>query len=204
MTLIPLVERDQVAEEYHQLIFDGEIQHEAPGIKGSNMKMMRMWGHSPKPLLHFGRLGLYLRWKSPLDRRLRQLAIMAVCDAAGCEYAKLHHARMSISQFGCTDDDVYFALGIGERPGTIDERVVTVARSAATHFSAPEDVVTTLAEELGHQQFLDLLHAIGLYMYDAVVMNITRIGDVEDLPGMKETKEKFGAETIAALKAEGG
>ncbi|UZW58284.1 carboxymuconolactone decarboxylase family protein (plasmid) [Sphingobium sp. JS3065] len=194
--LIPMVTRDQVEEKYHKLVFDGELKHEE-NRDASSSKLIGVFGHSPAPLLHMGRLGLYLRWKSQLDPRLRQLAMVATMKALQCDYATIQHCRMSMVHFGCTEGDVRYALGDGEpRPGTLDEKVVMLANVAATTGNAPKWLVKELHAVLGHRDFLDLAHSIGIYQHFCTVLNLVDIGPPETHDYNIEVARQFGFTTV--------
>lgn len=193
--LLPPVKREDVDERYHKLIFDGALKHE-DGKDASQRKMMQAWGHSPEPLLHVGRLGLYLRWHSKLDPRLRQMAMLATMQAMQCDYATIHHCRMSMDLFNCSEDDVRFALGQGDaRPGTVEEKVVTLAKLSATTGNAPKWLVGELHKALGHQNFLDLAHSIGIYQHICTVLNLVDIGPPESEAHVMQAAKMFGFTT---------
>lgn len=193
--LIPSVLRSQVDEKYHKLIFDGTLKHETDR-DASSSKMIGSWGHSPEPLLHIGRLGLYLRWRSKLDPRLRQMAMLATMQAMHCDYATIQHCKMSLSHFGCTEEDVRYALGLGKaRPGTLDEKIVTLANVAATSGNAPKWLTKEVHGQLGHCDFLDLVHSIGIYQHICTVLNLIDIGAPEALEDNIKIARMFGFTT---------
>src|SRR4029079_11710566 len=107
-------------------------KHETDKSAGDR-EMIGMWGHSPEPLLHFGRFGLYLRWRSPLNPRLRQLGIVRTGALYACQYVYVYHCRMGIEHFGCSEEDMDRAMGRGSFPeGTIEADVIDLAQQMVT------------------------------------------------------------------------
>ena len=75
-------------------------------------------------------LAMYIRHKSKLDPRLRELAILQVGYLAKSPYEYSHHVKIG-REFGVTDDDI---RAIGEetagRPTKLDALSKTVLRAA--------------------------------------------------------------------------
>jgi alkylhydroperoxidase family enzyme len=198
MGLWPNVRREDVDEKYHKLVFDGTLKHEQNKSAGDR-EMIGLWGHSPEPLLHFGRLGLYLRWRSQLNPRLRQLAIVRTGALYEARYVYVYHCRMGIEHFGCSEEDMDIAIGRGSFPeGTIESDVIDLAQQMVTKGTADEKLVGRLTEAFGYQQCLDLMHSIGIYMHCSPVLNALQ-AQIEDEPGVQKYLERFGEIGVTPL-----
>ena len=86
--------------------------------------------HSPGALRAFRGLGGYIRFKSPLDARLRELAILQVGYLARAEYEWSHHIKLGYT-FGVTDADIEALIADTEgRPAQLDPLSALVIKGA--------------------------------------------------------------------------
>jgi 4-carboxymuconolactone decarboxylase len=67
---------------------------EIKATRGYVSNALRSLGHSPVALLHFARVGQYVKYESKLSERLRELAI--VCAARGIPYEWTHHVPLAL------------------------------------------------------------------------------------------------------------
>ena len=67
------------------------------------INLYRGMTHSPGGARAFHTLGEYIRWKSPLDARLRELAIIQVGYITRSVYEYTHHVKLGLD-FGVTHD----------------------------------------------------------------------------------------------------
>jgi len=114
----------------------------------------------------FGVPAMYIRHKSKLDPRLRELAILQVGYLAKSPDEYSHHVKIG-REFGVTDDDI---RAIGEetagRPTKLDALAKTVLRAARemTNGLAMSDATfAELEKALGREQVIDLTLAIAFY-----------------------------------------
>src|SRR3954466_13072852 len=101
MARLPYLEPDQVAPEYRHM------------VKG-NTNLHKLLVNSPEMARAFSGMGGYIRFKSKLDPRLRELAILQVGWLEKSEYKFTHHVKIG-KEFGVTDQDI--AAMIAETAG---------------------------------------------------------------------------------------
>ena len=92
MARLPYLEADQVAPEYRDML-------------SRNTNLHKLLVNSPDMARAFSGLGGYIRHKSTLDPRLRELAILQVGWMEKSEYEFTHHVKIG-KEFGVTDDDI--------------------------------------------------------------------------------------------------
>ena len=90
MARLPYLEADQVAPEYRDML-------------RRNTNLHKLLVNSPDMARAFSGLGGYIRHKSKLDPRLRELAILQVGWMEKSEYEFTHHVKIG-KEFGVTDD----------------------------------------------------------------------------------------------------
>src|SRR6478672_13660328 len=92
MARLPYLEADQVAPEYRDML-------------KRNTNLHKLLVNSPDMARAFSGMGGYIRFKSKLDPRLRELAILQVGWMEKSEYEFTHHVKIG-KEFGVTDDDI--------------------------------------------------------------------------------------------------
>ena len=92
MARLPYLEADQVAPEYRDML-------------KRNTNLHKLLVNSPDMARAFNGIGGYIRFKSKLDPRLRELAILQVGWMEKSEYEFTHHVKIG-KEFGVTDDDI--------------------------------------------------------------------------------------------------
>ena len=92
MARLPYLEPDQVAPEYRDML-------------KRNTNLHKLLVNSPDMARAFNGLGNYIRFKSKLDPRLREMAILQVGWLERSEYEFTHHVKIG-KEFGVTDDDI--------------------------------------------------------------------------------------------------
>src|SRR3954463_10203461 len=92
MARLPYLEPDQVAPEYRDML-------------KRNTNLHKLMVNSPDMARSFNGVGNFIRFKSSLDPRLRELAILHVGWLERSEYEFTHHVRIG-KEFGVTDDDI--------------------------------------------------------------------------------------------------
>jgi alkylhydroperoxidase family enzyme len=92
MARLPYLEADQVAPEYRDML-------------KRNTNLHKLLVNSPDMARAFSGMGGYIRFKSKLDPRLRELAILQVGWMEKSEYEFTHHVKIG-KEFGVTDADI--------------------------------------------------------------------------------------------------
>jgi alkylhydroperoxidase family enzyme len=126
----------------------------------------RVYAHSPNGALKQSQFHGYLREQSPLDRRLRELAIMQVGYAANCPYAYSHHVKAAVDA-GVPDADIRaVADEDAGRPTSLEplaKAVLRAARDLTTGYTVSDATFAALQEGLDKEQIMDLLFTITCY-----------------------------------------
>jgi alkylhydroperoxidase family enzyme len=130
----------------------------------------RAMANSPNAARAMNGLAMYIRNKSKLDPRLRELAILQVGYLAKSPYEYSHHIKLG-REAGVTDDDI---RAIGEetagRPSELDllsKTVLRAAREMTSDLAMSDVTFATLENALGREQVIDL--ALAVAFYNAVV-----------------------------------
>jgi alkylhydroperoxidase family enzyme len=130
----------------------------------------RAMANSPNAARAMTGLAMYIRHKSKLDPRLRELAILQVGYLAKSPYEYSHHVKIG-REFGVTDDEI---RAIGEetagRPTKLDalsKTVLRAAREMTSELAMSDETFATLEKALGRENVIDL--ALAIAFYNAVV-----------------------------------
>src|SRR5674536_79684 len=92
MAGLAYLEADQIAPEYRDMLT-------------RNTNLQKLFVNSPDMARAFSGIGVYSRFKSTLDPRLRELAILQVGWLEKSEYEFTHHVKIG-KEFGVTDEDI--------------------------------------------------------------------------------------------------
>ena len=92
MARLPYLEADQVAPEYRDML-------------KRNTNLHKLLVNSPDMAPAFNGVGNFIRFRSKLDPRLRELAILQVGWLEKSEYEFTHHVKIG-KEFGVTDEDI--------------------------------------------------------------------------------------------------
>ncbi|MBC7430565.1 MAG: carboxymuconolactone decarboxylase family protein [Rubritepida sp.] len=131
-----------------------------------DIALYRTLSNNPDAMRAFSGLGQYIRHRTLLDARLRELAILQVGWVARSPYEWSHHIKIGYD-FGVTDDDIR-AL-IAETAGqttTLDapaRLVLRAAREAAAGPGVAADTYAALAAILDEPRMVDLVVTIAFY-----------------------------------------
>jgi alkylhydroperoxidase family enzyme len=144
----------------------GDLAPEHQSLLDRNINLFRVLAYSPGAARAFGTLGGYIRNKSTLDGRLRELAILQVGYLAHSPYEYSHHIKIGYD-FGVTDDDIRGMIADTEgRPSSLEPLARTVLRGAREMTQEGAMARATFDEletALGREHLLDLVTAIAFY-----------------------------------------
>ncbi len=146
-----------------------------------NINLFRALVHSPGGARAVHGLGHYIRHGSPLDPRLREMAILQVGWQARAPYEWSHHVKIG-KDFGVTDEDIRALIADTEgKPTTLDaltRLVLRAAREAAAGPGIAETTFAALREQLSTECLTDLVIIVSFYC--CVVRVLESLGvDVE-------------------------
>lgn len=168
MARVPYLTVDDLADEDKDLLKRGITLH-------------RALVNSPNAARAFGGLGQFIRFKSKLDPRLREMAILQVGWVARSRYEWSHHVKIGMG-FGVTKDDIRAIIADTEgKPtslGALDRLVLRAAREAAAGPGIAEATVEALKQHFDNELLVDLTVTIAFYC--AVVRLLSSLAiDVE-------------------------
>src|ERR1700761_9168207 len=117
MARLPYLEADQVAPEYRDML-------------KRNTNLHKLLVNSPDMARAFNGVGGYIRFKSKLNPRLRELAILQVGWLEQSEYEFTHHVKIG-KEFGVTDEDIAGVIAETEgKPSKLEPLVKTILKGA--------------------------------------------------------------------------
>jgi alkylhydroperoxidase family enzyme len=158
-----------------------DLPPEHQDILSRPIALNRAMANSPNAARAMTQLAMYIRNKSKLDPRLRELAILQVGYLAKSPYEYSHHVKIG-REFGVTDDDI---RAIGEetagRPTKLDELSRTVLRASremTNDLGMSDATFAALEKALGRENVIDLALAIAFYNGVVRVLGTLQI-DVE-------------------------
>src|ERR1700693_6446535 len=107
MARLPYLEPDQVAPKYRDML-----------KRTTNLPKLLV--NSPDMARAFSGIGSYIRFKSKLDPRLRELVILQVGWMEKSEYEFTHHVKIG-KEFGVSDADIEGLMAETEgKPSTLE------------------------------------------------------------------------------------
>jgi alkylhydroperoxidase family enzyme len=153
MARVPYLQQSDLPPEHRELL-------------ARPIALNRAMANNPEASRAMSGLAMYIRHKSKLDPRLRELAILQVGYLARSAYEWSHHVKIG-REFGCSDDD---SRAIGEetagRPSKLDPLASTVLRAAremTSDLAMSDATYAALEHSLGREKLIDLALAIGFY-----------------------------------------
>ena len=157
MARVPYLDKSDLAPENQELL-------------ARNITLHRALAHSPNGLRAFSGLGTFIRHKSRLDPRLRELAILQVGYLARAPYEWSHHVKIG-REFGVTDDDIRALIaeteGKSSKLEPLAKLVLKAAREATNDLAVSEATLAALGKDLDNERIVDLV--ITISFYNAVV-----------------------------------
>jgi alkylhydroperoxidase family enzyme len=153
MARVPYLDSADLAPEHRDLL-------------ARNINLYRAMVHSPDGARAFSGLGQFIRFKSRLDPRLREMAILQVGYVTRSVYEYTHHIKIG-RDFGVSDDDIRaIAAETGGRPTALDplaKAVLRAAREMTEGLAMSDETFAALQERLDHERLTDLVLIIAFY-----------------------------------------
>jgi alkylhydroperoxidase family enzyme len=178
VALVPYLSESDLAEDDRPLLADP-------------FNLYRALANSPDALRHFMVLGQWIRRRSELDPRLRELAILQVGYVTATPYQWSHHVKVG-RDFGVSDADIrdVIAATAGEEHalGEVETLVLRAAREIAADGRMSEETWKALLDHLGDARMVDLTIVISHVSAVSRILNTLRI-DVE--PEFQQYLEEF-------------
>jgi alkylhydroperoxidase family enzyme len=153
MARLPYLDKADLAPEHQDLL-------------ARNINLFRLMAHSPAGARAFHGLGQYIRFKSRLDPRLREMAILQVGYATRSVYEYSHHIKIG-RDFGVSDEDLRaIAAETAGRPSGLDaltRAVLRAAREMTQGLAASDETFAALRQGLDEERLTDLVLVIAFY-----------------------------------------
>src|SRR5262245_54847819 len=153
MARVPYLDQQDLAAEHRDLL-------------KRSVNIFRALANSPNGLRAFSGLGGFIRFKSRLDPRLRELAILMVGYLTRAPYEWSHHVEIG-KRFGVSDDDIHALMDEAQgRSGKLEPLAKTVlkaAREMTDDLAVSDATFAQLRESLDNECTVDLVLTIGFY-----------------------------------------
>jgi alkylhydroperoxidase family enzyme len=168
-----------------------DLATEDQDLLARHANIFRALVHSPNALRAFQRLGGFIRSKSRLDPRLRELAILQVGYLTRAPYEWSHHLKIG-HDFGVTDDDIRALIDEANgRPSKLEplaKLVLTAAREMTQDLAVSDATFAALRKDLDDERIVDLVVTIGFY--NAVVRVLASL-EVDVEPEYRRYLDQF-------------
>ncbi|MGV9800366.1 carboxymuconolactone decarboxylase family protein [Mycobacterium sp. NPDC003449] len=117
----------------------------------------------------FLRFSNHLLFRSTLDPRARELAILRIAHRRGCAYEWAHHVIMGKAE-GLTDDDIA-GIERGEAADPVDQAVLDAVDELDGQSLIADPTWAALSETFDERQRMDLVFTVGGYGLMAMAYN---------------------------------
>ena len=178
MARLPYLEADQVAPEYREML-------------KRNTNLHKLLVNSPDMAKAFNGVGNFIRFKSKLDPRLRELAILQVGWLERSEYEFTHHVRIG-KEFGVTDEDLQgLFLETAGKPSKLEPLVKAVlkgAREMTREVGMSEATFAEIKKTLSDEHMTDLVLTIAFY---CAVVRVLATMKIDNEPYYKEVLQQY-------------
>jgi alkylhydroperoxidase family enzyme len=153
MARVPYLQQSDLPPEHQELL-------------ARPIALNRAMANNPAASRAMTGLAMYIRNKSKLDPRLRELAILQVGYLAKSPYEYSHHVKIG-REFGVTDDDIRAigeeTAGRASKLDPLSKAVLRGAREMTSDIAMSDATYATLERELGREKLIDLILAISFY-----------------------------------------
>ena len=172
MARLPYLEAEQVAPEYRD-------------------NLHKLLVNSPDMARAFNGVGGYIRFKSTLNPRLRELAILQVGWLEKSEYEFTHHVKIG-KEFGVTDRDIQGLIAETEgRPSELEplaRAILRGTREMVRELAMSEAAFAEIKRELSDAQMVDLVVTIAFY---CAVVRVLATMKIDNEPYYKEVLQQY-------------
>jgi alkylhydroperoxidase family enzyme len=178
MARLPYLEPEQVAPQYRDML-------------KRNTNLHKLLVNSPEMARAFNGVGGYIRFKSNLDPRLRELAILQVGWLERSEYEFTHHVKIG-KEFGITDEDISGLIAETEgKPSNLEPLAKVIlkgAREMARELAMSEATFAEIKNHLSDEHMVDLVLTIAFY---CAVVRVLATMKIDNEPHYKEVLEHY-------------
>lgn len=143
-----------------------DLKPEDQDLLAREINLNKALVNSPNAARAFSRLGGFIRSKSRLDPRLREMAILQVGYLAKSPYEYSHHVKIG-RDFGVSDDDIRAITaetsGASTSLDPLTKAVLSAAREMTTDLKVSDPTFAALQQGLDNECLLDLVMTISFY-----------------------------------------
>ncbi len=139
------------------------------------------WLRSPELADRLQKVGEYVRFKSSLDRRINEMAIIMTAQYWGSTYEWFAHAPLAIK--AGLDPDIVAAIGAGNKPAKMkdDEAIVWEFATQLRRDHHVDDAIYAKAvDKLGENGVMDLIAVSGYYDVVSMTLNVAHVAPPAD------------------------
>ncbi|MBV8169960.1 MAG: carboxymuconolactone decarboxylase family protein [Alphaproteobacteria bacterium] len=178
MARLPYLEADQVAPHYRDML-------------KRNTNLHKLLVNSPEMARAFNGVGSFIRFKSGLDPRLRELAILQVGWLERSEYEFTHHVRIG-KEFGVTDRDIQGVIAESEgKPSELEplaKAILRGAREMVREVGMSDATFAEIKRHLSDEHMVDLVLTIAFY---CAVVRVLATMKIDNEPYYKEVLQQY-------------
>jgi alkylhydroperoxidase family enzyme len=178
MARLPYLEADQVAPEYRDLL-------------KRNINLHKLLVNSPDMARAFSGIGSYIRFKSKLDPRLRELAIIQVGWLEKSEYEFTHHVKIG-REFGVSEKDIEGLMAETEgKPSELEplaSAILKGAREMVRELAMSDETFAEIKRELSDEHMTDLVLTIAHY---CAVVRVLATMRIDNEPQYEEVLKQY-------------
>jgi 4-carboxymuconolactone decarboxylase len=150
---------------------------------GAEINVLGVLAHHPDLAEAILTFSLYLRFRSTLSDRQRELAILRTALLRGAEYELLRHTRLA-RRYGFTDDELLAVADGSGAPGwSVEEALLLrAAEELCEAYRVSDATWVALTQHYSRQQIMDILFVVGTYDMYAMAYNSMGIQPEGNLP----------------------
>ena len=178
MARLPYLEPDQVAPEYRDML-------------KRNTNLHKLLVNSPDMARAFNGMGNFIRHKSKLDPRLRELAILQVGWMEKSEYEFTHHVKIG-KEFGVTDADIRALMdetaGKTSKLEPLARAILKGAREMVKDLGMSDATFAEIKKDLSNEHMTDLVLTIAFY---CAVVRVLATMKIDNEPYYKEVLQQY-------------
>jgi len=146
------------------------------GPRGRMSGPFNTWLRSPELADRLQKVGEYVRFKTSLDKRINEMAILMTAQAWGSQYEWYAHAPFALK--AGLDPSVIAAIGAGRKPDNMkdDEAIVWEFTTQLRRDHSVDDAIYARAlEKFGEAGIIDLVAVNGYYDVVSMTLNVARV-----------------------------